>query len=288
MLALCFLVTKDIRNFKVWQEWWAGHEDKFNFYVHYSEGMEPKVRNAYMQAHRVAPVPTKWGDISLVQAERKLYETAYANTDNKFFVLLSDTCIPVRDFGYVYKRLMRDTKKGLGYWDCLGKFKKSDTAEDFRPFIKDEKCINELDIAQFFSRKLYTMHQWKALSRRNVADFFEMWQDGPYISLFTDCITVIPDSLAPDELMYINYINHKYHGKGGVRSQIRSGVMTFVDFDKKAVHPYKYKKITRKLQNKFCESNSLFARKFFRHNRAILKKVPVKCKHGKSVRKRRV
>ncbi|XP_075517485.1 glycosyltransferase BC10-like isoform X2 [Primulina tabacum] len=47
-----------------------------------------------------------WGRISMVDAERRLLANALKDPDNQLFILLSDGCIPLRDFDYVYNYLM--------------------------------------------------------------------------------------------------------------------------------------------------------------------------------------
>lgn len=278
-IALCFLITKDIRNFKVWQKWWKGYENRFTFYTHYSKNMEQRITNPYIKKNRVKPVPTKWGDISLVYAEQQLYKEAYKNKNNKFFILLSDTCIPVRPFMYTYRRLMKIPNRGIGPWSRLNKLTINDSSEDFQPFIKNKNCVKKMKKYKLINHYLYTMDQWKILSRKNLRDFFEMLRNKEYIKIFKICIKVIPDSLAPDELMYINYLHYKYNN---LRKQIRPRVVTYVDFKGKAIHPITYKTISNSLKRDLCDVNVMFARKFFRHNRSIINDIPVNCKRHKS------
>ena len=40
-------------------------------------------------------VKTKWADISLIKATLKLFNIAFKNENNKYFILLSDKCIPL-------------------------------------------------------------------------------------------------------------------------------------------------------------------------------------------------
>jgi len=47
-----------------------------------------------------------WGDISLVDAERRLLARAYLDTSNQHFLLVSESCIPVQSFETVYQYLM--------------------------------------------------------------------------------------------------------------------------------------------------------------------------------------
>ncbi|KAG4944101.1 hypothetical protein JHK85_048747 [Glycine max] len=47
-----------------------------------------------------------WGKISMVEAERRLLAHALLDPDNQHFVLLSESCIPVRRFEFVYNYLL--------------------------------------------------------------------------------------------------------------------------------------------------------------------------------------
>ncbi|XP_020553507.1 uncharacterized protein LOC105173886 isoform X2 [Sesamum indicum] len=57
-----------------------------------------------------------WGKISMVDAERRLLANALKDPNNQHFVLLSDSCIPLRDFDYVYNYLMNTN---VSFIDCF-------------------------------------------------------------------------------------------------------------------------------------------------------------------------
>ena len=50
-------------------------------------------------------VKTKWGDISLVKATLNLFKEAFQTEENKFFVLLSDKCIPLYSADEIYSKI---------------------------------------------------------------------------------------------------------------------------------------------------------------------------------------
>ena len=162
-IALCFLVTRDIRNHKVWEEWWHCYKDDINLYFHYSKKSESKVKLDYMIDNRVRPVPTKWGDISLVKAERELYKKAYADKDNKFFILISETCIPVRSFTYTYNKLMKDKTRGMVPYRRIGRYDLEDAEDDelFVPFVNSDICINKRKLHDLIGYELYESDKWK-------------------------------------------------------------------------------------------------------------------------------
>ncbi|URD90988.1 Core-2/I-Branching enzyme [Musa troglodytarum] len=63
-------------------------------------------RRLPLEGQRPASLPVLvWGDLSMVDAERRLLVNALLDISNQRFALLSDTCIPLFDFTYRY--LMR-------------------------------------------------------------------------------------------------------------------------------------------------------------------------------------
>ena len=60
---------------------------------------------------------TKWGDVSLVEAERRLLASALLDPGNARFVLLSEACIPVRNLTAVHAFL---TGSATSFVDSYG------------------------------------------------------------------------------------------------------------------------------------------------------------------------
>lgn len=290
-LALCFLVIKDISNLDVWQKWWAGYEDLISIYAHYSnpEG----VTQSILVNNRVPAVPTRWGDISLVVAEGKLYETAIKDKNNAFFALLSGTDIPVRSFEYVYNRLFQDRYRGFLGYRRAGSFRedaksRSDEGVDGSGdslFVQSEDCIHLLKKFGLIG-STFVADQWKILSRQNVKDFLRMFDNVEFVKLFTParingCIRIVADSLAPDEIMYASFMNWKTGGK--LYTQFRYSGPTWVDFKlKSAIHPREYRQITKKLADDLCYANVFFARKFSSSLPRLESQLPVECNKKRS------
>ena len=271
-IAICFLITADVSNPQVWEHWWAGNEDKISIYSHYSKGKEKNVTIPWLKKNRVRPVPTRWGDISLVNAEAELYKKAMKKKENKFFILVSGTCIPVRTFKYVYNRLMRSPKKGIMTWFREDKYHVSD--EDYAPFIKSSSCTPTLVNENIIGSTLYSAQQWKVLSRPNAIDFAKMMKDKVYMKMFEKCIRVVPDSLAPDEFMFVNYLKNLH---GNITKVMRSGSVTYVNFKGTAIHPITYFNFTPHLKREVCDVGSLFARKFPKYNKKLVDQIPALC-----------
>jgi hypothetical protein len=51
-------------------------------------------------------VQVEWGEASMLQAERLLLEEALRDPLNQRFILLSDSCVPLYSFRYIYDYVM--------------------------------------------------------------------------------------------------------------------------------------------------------------------------------------
>ncbi|KAK7259389.1 hypothetical protein RIF29_24996 [Crotalaria pallida] len=56
----------------------------------------------YFAGRDIHSEPVAWGKFSMVEAEKRLLARALLDPDNQHFVLLSESCVPVRHFEYVY------------------------------------------------------------------------------------------------------------------------------------------------------------------------------------------
>ncbi|CAI5482635.1 unnamed protein product [Closterium sp. Yama58-4] len=103
-LALLFLTRGPIPLAPLWEKFLRGHEGRYAIYVHASNtsfsfppGSSPLFRGRLVPGGEV-----RWGEMSMVDAERRLLEAAVQDEANSFFVLLSESCIPLWPFDYVY------------------------------------------------------------------------------------------------------------------------------------------------------------------------------------------
>ncbi|CAJ1941791.1 unnamed protein product [Sphenostylis stenocarpa] len=92
-----------------------GHEGKFSVYVHASK-TKPVHVSRYFVNRDVRSDQVIWGKISMVDAERRLLANALQDPDNQQFVLLSDSCVPLYHFDYIYNYLMYTN---ISFVDCF-------------------------------------------------------------------------------------------------------------------------------------------------------------------------
>ncbi|XP_040384091.1 glycosyltransferase BC10-like [Oryza brachyantha] len=106
-VAFMFLVRGELPLRPLWEKFFAGQrDDHYTIYVHahpsYNFTGSP---DSVFYGRYVPSVAAKWGDATLVEAERRLIANALLDAGNERFVLLSEACIPVYDFPTVHAYL---------------------------------------------------------------------------------------------------------------------------------------------------------------------------------------
>ncbi|XP_047322240.1 glycosyltransferase BC10-like [Impatiens glandulifera] len=118
-IAFMFLTPGSLPFEKLWHKFFQGHEGKFSVYVHASKD-KPVFTSRYFVNSEIRSEQVVWGKISMVDAERRLLANALKDTDNQHFVLLSDSCIPLHDFEYVYSYLINSNISFIDSFDDPG------------------------------------------------------------------------------------------------------------------------------------------------------------------------
>eukprot|EP00244_Chara_vulgaris_P011550 TRINITY_DN5756_c0_g1_i2.p1 TRINITY_DN5756_c0_g1~~TRINITY_DN5756_c0_g1_i2.p1 ORF type:complete len:535 (+),score=46.08 TRINITY_DN5756_c0_g1_i2:22-1626(+) len=112
-IAFMFLVRDSLTFAALWEKIFDGHENHYSVYVHATEAYKRGPQESELfEKSVICSKPVKWGRPSLVDAERRLIASAILDPLNQKFVLLSESCIPVRNFSFIYSYLM-DTSKSF-------------------------------------------------------------------------------------------------------------------------------------------------------------------------------
>ncbi|CAD6235686.1 unnamed protein product [Miscanthus lutarioriparius] len=92
----------------LWERFFrGGHEDRFSIYVHAPPSVAINVsEDSPFYGRQIPSQKTKWGDVTLVDAEKRLLANALLDFSNERFVLLSESCISVHNFTTVYDYLV--------------------------------------------------------------------------------------------------------------------------------------------------------------------------------------
>jgi len=181
-LALLFLIYDEINQEELWFDWLKNIDtNKYSIYIHYKIPPSNK-KLKYFENNKIKNcVETAWGDISLVKAQNALLENALKDSANTNFILLSNSCIPLKKFSHVYDSI--DTNKS--YFNLF-------EGDIFPKYDKIKEYTNENNILK--------ASQWSILCRKhaellyNDRNIYYKWYDNVVV---------------PDESAFITYLNHK-------------------------------------------------------------------------------
>ncbi|TVT99442.1 hypothetical protein EJB05_55193 [Eragrostis curvula] len=104
-IAFMFLTPGSLPFEKLWEKFLQGHDGRYSIYIHASRE-KPAHSSSLFVGREIHSEKVVWGRISMVDAEKRLLANALEDVDNQFFVLLSDSCVPLHTFDYIYNYLM--------------------------------------------------------------------------------------------------------------------------------------------------------------------------------------
>ncbi|KAK7245894.1 hypothetical protein RIF29_40748 [Crotalaria pallida] len=110
-IAFLFLVRRNVPLDFLWGTFFQnGDVSRFSVYVHSAPGFvldDSTTRSHFFKSRQLTnSIQVSWGESSMIQAEKLLLEAALEDPANQRFVLLSDSCVPLYNFSYVYDYVM--------------------------------------------------------------------------------------------------------------------------------------------------------------------------------------
>lgn len=237
-VAFLFLCREDVNHPEIWLEYFRGNELNYSVYCHAKYPTlvtEPLFRDAVISEH----FETNWADISLVRATLAMLRQALKNPENRAFVLVSESCIPIKPLRSL-RSFLRESPLGILTLSDYDSIKEWDPtkAERFKeaPFIPADKW-------RFHS-------QWFLMGR----DMAEAAAQQDFTPFFEDCF-------APDESYFGTILKMKQFPFDDHPDREFS---TFAHWDrvKHERHPQEFVELDQTLLETLKQSESFFARKF--------------------------
>ncbi|PKA55159.1 hypothetical protein AXF42_Ash003796 [Apostasia shenzhenica] len=125
-IAFLFIARNRLPLDVVWDAFFQKQEGRFSVYVHSRPGFlfnHATTKSPYFYGRQVNnSVQVDWGEASMIQAERILLQNALKDASNARFLFVSDSCVPLYNFSYIYDYIMSsstsfvdsfaDTKEG--------------------------------------------------------------------------------------------------------------------------------------------------------------------------------
>ncbi|RCV19678.1 hypothetical protein SETIT_3G404300v2 [Setaria italica] len=123
-VAFLFLTRGPLPLAPLWERFFAGAgRELYSVYVHAMPGYHrPDDFPPSSPFHRrqVPSQVVEWGEVSMVDAERRLLANALLDPANERFVLVSESCIPLFGFPVVYDYLTRSRQSFVSSYDDTG------------------------------------------------------------------------------------------------------------------------------------------------------------------------
>uniref|UniRef100_A0A5B7AQF0 Core-2/I-branching beta-1,6-N-acetylglucosaminyltransferase family protein n=1 Tax=Davidia involucrata TaxID=16924 RepID=A0A5B7AQF0_DAVIN len=110
-IAFLFLARRNLPLDFLWGSFFQNADAaNFSIYIHSEPGFvfdDSTTRSAFFYNRQLSnSIKVAWGESSMIQAERLLLGAALQDPANRRFVLLSDSCVPLYKFSYIYNYLM--------------------------------------------------------------------------------------------------------------------------------------------------------------------------------------
>ncbi|KAH0985924.1 hypothetical protein GBA52_013101 [Prunus armeniaca] len=111
-IAFLFLARRSLPLDFLWGSFFENADmPNFSIYIHSAPGFsfdESTTRSHFFYSRQLTNSiqVVGWGESSMIEAERLLFATALEDPANQRFVLLSDSCVPLYNFSYIYNYLM--------------------------------------------------------------------------------------------------------------------------------------------------------------------------------------
>lgn len=225
-VAFLFLIREVIFNEELWHHFFLNvTPDKYKIYIHYKINKKLKYFNKYKLDNCIE---TSWGDRSLVDAQNLMIKEGLKDSNITHFIIVSDSCIPIKNFDYIYNIL--DLK--YSYFD------------------RKPVDLKQLDkkIYQFLNvHEIKKSSQWCILNRKHAY----------FLHNKEMIIKYFEKNNYPDERVYITALD-----KFGFSNEIINTCITYCKWEYKSAHPKEFELIKSSFLFNLIKSGCLFARKF--------------------------
>ncbi|CAN4100114.1 unnamed protein product [Withania somnifera] len=156
-MAFMFLSRGPLPLAPLWERFFKGNEQLYSIYIHNLPSYKSDFPTSSVFHDRQIPSQVaEWGKISITDAERRLLANALLDISNEWFVLLSESCIPLHNFSIVYRYISESRYSFVNSFD------------DPRPIGRgryNQKMLPEVEITQWRKGS-----QWFEVDRKLAID----------------------------------------------------------------------------------------------------------------------
>lgn len=122
-IAFMFLTKGPLPLAPLWERFFNGHGGLYSIYVHSLPSFKADFPSSSVFYGRQVPSQvSEWGKMSMCDAERRLLANALLDISNEWFILISESCIPLYNFSVIYHYIMKSKYSFMGAFDDPGPF----------------------------------------------------------------------------------------------------------------------------------------------------------------------
>jgi hypothetical protein len=238
-IAFCFLIYDIINHEELWHLFFKTIDvKKYTIYIHYKINVPLK----YFEKYKLKNcIQTRYAHISLVEAQNLLLETA-VNDGNDQFIFISNSCIPLKSFKYIYDYL----NENYSYFNIAEHSSCFPRCNSVLQYIKKEH--------------IQKASQWCILNKKHAKIIID---DKRYIRWFNTIST--PDEHCYISLLYYNTLQNELITTPNIATGTTFINWEGMDYIYVSISGLKnYNSISDEELEYLLDSKSLFGRKFTR------------------------
>ncbi|KAL8166506.1 hypothetical protein V2J09_008005 [Rumex salicifolius] len=251
-IAFMFLTKGPLPLAPLWEKFFMGNEEHYSIYIHSLPSYNEEFPSTSVFYKRHIPSQlSEWGKMSMCDAERRLLANALLDISNEWFILLSESCIPLSNFSSVYKYISKSRYSFMGAVDDPSVYGRG----RYHPSMTPEVNLTEWRKGS----------QWFEVSRKLA---FNIIQDKTFYPKFDEFCR--PHACYVDEHYFPTMLTIQ------APQLLANRTLTWVDWSRGGAHPATYGKadVTAEFFNRIIGDSScvyndqpgsacfLFARKF--------------------------
>ena len=265
-IAFLFLTIDDVNFPEIWEYYFKNNNDKFNIYCHPKNPQN--VKTSWLKKNIIKNLTTtKWGHFT--NAVINLLKSALINKDNEKFMIVSESCLPIKSFESFYSMLKSDDIK-TSYINIS----KNDNIINIKHSKIDDSYLSNINIIKHSGWFCLSRHHVKRLLiNSNIYKFNKIIAgDENILSLIYPSNNIINFQITYDNWDYninkINILNEKlkklYELKEEEKTKKYDNQILNIRIQKSTIgkHPKIYEIISKKELDEIKDLDSFFMRKF--------------------------
>ena len=250
-IAFLFLTIGDLNHEYLWREYFKGNEDKYNIYCHPKE--RTNIKSKWMSQYIIKNiVKTEWGVI--LNAILELLKVAIKDKNNNHFVLLSESCIPLKSFNKFYKFLLKANNKS---------FVKNMKISEYDKFNLEKNVKKKFNFIKHYANWSLSRHHIKKLliKEEDIKYFLKVIvQEEYFLSVLENRKDIIDYEINNVDWDYTNkFLKMLKNFKSKKKKINKAKLIMYQEISK---HPRPYFEVNELIVKELINSESFFARKF--------------------------